>query len=143
MESVKVKEHMNHRPVCFTGEETVVEAVERFLQSNSTGGPVVNDKKEVIGFVSEQDCLRFMISVTYHSGEMSKSISEIMRTDVLTVKTYDSVLQVAEEMTGNKPKIYPVVDEDNRLVGTIDRANVLKALDIHLHAMYEDQHGFA
>ena len=143
MESVKVKEYMNHKPVCFKAHETVVEAVERFLQSHSTGGPVINDNREVIGFISEQDCLKAMLSVTYHSGEVSKSVEELMRTDVLTIKPYDSVLRLAEDMSGNKPKIYPVVDDDNRLVGSINRTNVLQALDIHLHSVFEESHGYA
>ena len=44
-------------------------------------------------------------------------------------------------MTENKPKIYPVVDKDNHLLGTIGRTEVLKAIDIHLHAIYEKGHG--
>ena len=134
---------MNHKPVSFTANETVVEAVERFLQCHSTGGPVLNSEREVIGFLSEQDCLKAMLSVTYHSGEISKSVEELMRTDVLTVKPYDSVLQIAEDMLGNKPKIYPVVDDDNKLIGSINRTDVLKALDIHLHSVFEESHGYA
>lgn len=137
MESVKVKDHMNHRPVYFKGTESIVEAVEKLLQSKSSGGPVLNDLQQVIGFLSEQDCLKAMLSSTYHSGESSVNVSELMKVEVLSVKPYDSILEIAENMSGNKPRVYPVVDDDKKLIGTIDRTNIIKALDLHLHSIYE------
>lgn len=142
MESVKIEDHMDHRPVFFKGNETIAEAVEKLLQSNKTGAPVVDDDKKVIGFLSQQDCIKEMISSTYHSGEASKDVSEVMRTDVLTKKTYESALQVAEDMSFNKPKMYPVVDDDGILKGTISRTNILRALDLHLHSLYEKGHRY-
>ena len=142
MESVKVNDHMNHRPVSFRGTETIVEAVEKLLQSNSSGGPVINEQREVIGFLSEQDCLKAMLSSTYHSGEASVSVAEVMKVDVVTVKAYDSILRLAEEMSGLRPKVYPVVDDHNHLIGSINRTNIIKALDLHLHSIYEHGHRF-
>jgi predicted transcriptional regulator len=63
-----------------------------------------------------------------------------MRTDVLTVGCDDSVLDLAEQMTKNKPKLYPVVDENGRLLGIITRNNILNAIDIHLRSFYEKGH---
>lgn len=137
MESVKIQDHMDHRPVFFKGTESVVEAVERLLQSNRTGAPVVDDEKQVIGFISEQDCITAMLSSSYHSGEPSVIVAEIMKVEVLTRKPYDSVLQVAEDMTNNKPKVYPVVDDDNILLGTINRTDIIRALDLHFNSIYE------
>lgn len=137
MESVKIKDHMNHRPVFFKGTETVVVAVERLLQSNSSGGAVVDDNKKVIGFLSEQDCLKAMLSSTYHSGEASQCVAELMNTEVLLVKPYDSVLAIAEDMLGSRPRVYPVVDDDGHLVGSVNRTDILNALDKHLHSIYE------
>lgn len=142
MESVKIQDHMDHRPVFFKGNETIAEAVEKLLQSNKTGAPVVDDDKKVIGFLSQQDCIKEMISSTYHSGEASKNVSEVMRADVLTKKPYESALQVAEDMSFNKPKMYPVVDDDGLLMGTISRTNILRALDLHLHSLYEKGHRY-
>jgi CBS domain-containing protein len=137
MESVKIKDYMDHRPVFFKGSETVVEAVEKLLIAKSSGGPVVDSNRNVIGFLSEQDCIKAMLSSSYHRGESSQNVYELMKSNVLTKKPYDSVLQLAEEMSGTKPKTYPVVDDDNHLVGCINRTNVLKALDMHLHSIYE------
>lgn len=143
MESVKIQDHMDHRPVFFKKTENIVEAVEKLLQSKRTGGPVVNDDKQVIGFISEQDCIKAMLSTSYHSGEeASLVVAEVMRTEVLTKKPYESVLQVAEDMSNNKPKVYPVVDDDNILVGLINRTDIIRALDVHFHSIYEQGQRF-
>ncbi len=57
-----------------------------------------------------------------------------MRTDVLSVKPYDSVIELAQTMLQPKPKVYPVVGDDGKLLGTICRNDVLKAIDQHMQA---------
>lgn len=133
---------MNHRPVAFRGSETIVEAVERLLQSKSSGGPVINENKQVIGFISEQDCIKAMLTSTYHSGEALQNVADVMQKNVLTKKPYDSVLQLAEDMNSNKPRVYPVVDDDLKLIGSINRTDIIQALDLHLHSIYEQGHRF-
>ena len=140
MESIKVIDYLNKRPVTFKATMTVAEAAERLLLSHQSGGPVLNDDKQVIGFLSEQDCIKRMLHDTYLS-ESYFTVKEIMSTNTLTVGSDHSIFELAQEMTEDKPKIYPVVDKDNHLIGTIGRTEVLKAIDIHLHAIYEKGHG--
>lgn len=142
MESVKVKDHMSHRPVYFKANQSVVSAVEKLLQSKSSGAPVVNDSMEILGFISEQDCLKAMLSSSYHSGEVSTSVEEVMSAAILTVKPYDSVLSVAENMSGTKPRVYPVINDDGKLVGVINRTHILNALDKEMHELYDHAHHF-
>lgn len=130
---------MTARPVSLSATMTVAEAVELLLEKKQTGGPVLGIDKKVVGFLSEQDCIQQMIESSYYRERVCK-VSEIMKTDVLSVKPYDSIIELAQLMTKQKPKIYPVVDDDGYLVGAIDRSSVLKALDMQLHSGYE-QHG--
>ena len=51
-----------------------------------------------------------------------------MHDQPLTVSESDSVVDVAELMVTQKPKIYPVVDAQKRLVGLLTREQVLRAL---------------
>jgi CBS domain-containing protein len=50
-----------------------------------------------------------------------------MRNDVLSVTPNKSITDLAQEMLGAKPKIYPVV-EQQRLVGIVTRRDILMAL---------------
>ena len=137
MESLKVCDYMSQRPVTFTTEMPVAEAVEKLLHSHQTGGPVINNKRELVGFLSEQDCLRQMIESSYYREQVAR-VKDVMVVQALSVKPYTSVLEVAQKMISERPKVYPVVDDDGVLVGSISRAQVLNAIDIQLHDGYKD-----
>lgn len=136
MESLRVADYMNQRPVLFTTEMPVAEAVEKLLNCHQTGGPVIDEKRQLVGFLSEQDCLKQMVESSYYREQVAR-VKDIMRTDVISIKPYASVIELAQQMLGDKPKLYPVVDDDQTLVGTIARHEVLKAIDIQLHDGYK------
>lgn len=129
MESLRVNDYMNKHPVTFKLEMPVAEAVERLVNNHQTGGPVLDDYNKVVGFLSEKDCLERMIESSYYREQICR-VKDIMHADVLAIKSYDSVLELAQQMLGQKPKVYPVVDDDGYLLGTIDRSQVLKAIDV-------------
>ena len=135
MESLKVKDYMNVRPVTFTGEMSLSVALDKMLTAKQIGGPVINELKQVIGFISEQDMIHKLLKVGYHCQD-SHTVSDCMRTDVLTVSGEDTIIVLAETMTENKPKIYPVVD-DGRLVGVITRRDVLTAISNQIGACFK------
>jgi len=139
MKSIRVADYMNKRPVTFNVDMTVAEASEKLIQSNQTGGPVLDVYKHVIGFLSEQECLSHLLEDTYLS-EPHATVSDMMKVDVLTVGCDDSVLDLAQNMSANRPKLYPVVDENNRLVGIITRSDILNAINVHLRSFYEKGH---
>lgn len=135
MESLKVNDYMNHYPVTFTPEMSVQEASLRFLKTRQIGGPVIDDNYRLLGFLSESDILQTMIESIYHNTHIA-NVSDIMKTDVLAVKTYDSIVELGQQMLGNKPKVYPVVDEHGNLEGTISRNDVLRAIDLHMRSSF-------
>ena len=136
MESLKVSEYMNRRPVTFTTEMPVAEAVEKLLAGHQSGGPVLDAKNKVVGFLSEQDCIEQMITSSYYREQVAR-VKDIMQNDVLSVKSYHSILEVAQRILDEKPKIYPVVDDDGYFEGTMSRANVLYAIDVQLRDGYK------
>lgn len=108
------------------GDATVTEAVRLFLKTGLPGCSVIDDSRKVIGFVSEQDCLKHMLEGRYHQSE-SRIIREIMSTPVLSVEPGMDIAELAQLMSGPKPKVYPVI-ERGRLLGEIRRSDVLRAL---------------
>lgn len=139
MESLKVADYMNRRPVKLHVDMPVAEAVESLLLSKQTGGPVLDNQNQVVGFLSEQDCLSQMITSSYYRERVCK-VGEIMKTNVLTVKGYSSILELAQTMITQKPKVYPVVDDSGALIGSINRSEVLNAIDVQLRSGYSS-HG--
>ncbi|GAB3293311.1 CBS domain-containing protein [Pseudidiomarina andamanensis] len=136
MHSLKVVDYMNRHPVSFSPEMSIEAAVSVLLQSNQRGGPVVDAQHKLVGFLSEQDCLATMLRDTYHN-EQSATVGDCMyRGDVVTIDADSSVTDLAQQMTANKPKMYPVVDAERQLIGVITRTDVLRAIDLHLRDGY-------
>ncbi|KHT50163.1 CBS domain-containing protein [Vibrio sinaloensis] len=126
MESLKVKDYMTLQAVTFSPDMSLSAALEKVLDSRYLGGPVINDKKEVIGFLSGQDLLDKLIKVSYYCQD-THIVSDCMHSEVLSVKSDTSIIELAEMMTVGKPKVYPVID-NGKLVGIITRRDVLRAI---------------
>ncbi|MDC8831300.1 CBS domain-containing protein [Alteromonas gilva] len=135
MESLLVSKYMSLHPVRLTEKMSVAEAVEMLLYHNQSGGPVLDSNGVLCGFLSEQDCIKAMVESTYYREQICR-VGEIMQSPVLTVTPGMSILEVAEKLLREKPKVYPVVDADNKLVGAITRTQILDAIDKHLRAEY-------
>ncbi|ELR64957.1 Inosine monophosphate dehydrogenase-related protein [Photobacterium marinum] len=130
MESLKVKDYMNARPVTFDPKMSLSQALDKLLTAKQIGGPVVDENRKVVGFLSEQDMIHKLLKVGYHCQD-THNVGECMRQDVLTVAPDDSIIELAETMAGQKPKIYPVVD-NGQLVGVITRRDVLSAISTQI-----------
>ncbi len=133
MESIAVQEYMNHYPVTFTTDMMVEEASLLFLKTKQIGGPVIDENGKLIGFLSESDVLSKMLETIYYNEHVA-NVADLMRKDVLTMKPYDSVIELGQLMLKNKPKVYPVINDNGKLLGTICRNDVLHAIDKHLRA---------
>ncbi|WP_133181226.1 CBS domain-containing protein [Shewanella decolorationis] len=134
MDSIKVRDHMDRQPVLLRANMSLATAVEKLLDNNKMGAAVVDDNGDLVGFLSQQDCLAVMLKSSYHC-DMTAVVKDCMRTEVLYVGPDDSILQLAEQMLGPKPKIYPVV-EQGKVVGTINRTNVLRAVNVYMQQCY-------
>lgn len=135
LRSLKVSDYMSRYPAVLTPHMPIEEAVAKLIAADLTGGPVVDVNKQVVGFLSEQDCLGMMLEGTYHN-EQSANVEDCMSSAVLTVYEDMDVLDLAQKLGANKPKLYPVIDYTNRLVGVISRTQVLKAIHSHLKQAY-------
>jgi CBS domain-containing protein len=126
MESLKVKDYMTQRTVTFTEDMSLSAALDKVMQSTHLGGPVINDKEQVIGFISEQDLLEKLVKVSYHCQD-THTVGDCMYREVLSVAPHTSIIELADMMKVGKPKMYPVID-NGRLVGVITRRDVLRAI---------------
>ncbi len=127
MESQKVKDYMIKQPVTFTADMSLSAALEKVIHSEFIGGPVVDEQRMVVGFLSEYDLLDKLVKVSYYCQD-SYQVKDCMTTNVVAVESDTPIIEVAEKMTAGRHKAYPVIDE-GKLVGLITRRVVLKAVD--------------
>jgi len=125
---VLVRDFMHPVQYIFHLDTSVEEIVKTLAKNKVVGGPVVDADQKLVGFITEQNCIKQMLNNTYYC-DSHEVASDIMRRDPLFVSPEDDVLHLAEDMLKKRPKIYPVVEE-GRILGMITRADVLKALSL-------------
>ena len=126
MESLKVRDYMTVQAVTFKPEMSLSAALEKVMKSSYLGGPVINEKEEVIGFLSGHDLLDKLVKVSYYCQD-THIVSDCMHPDVISVGPDTSIIELADMMQVGKPKVYPVID-NGKLVGIITRRDVLRAV---------------
>ncbi|OUS29305.1 hypothetical protein A9Q99_09350 [Gammaproteobacteria bacterium 45_16_T64] len=121
-----VRDYMRKKDLSFDVRDDVADIAATLVEHELTGAPVIGADGVVLGFVSEQDCIKEMLNTAFHC-ELTATAADIMRSDVLTVDGGMEISVLAEQMCGNKPKMYPVT-ENGTCVGLITRPDVLRAL---------------
>lgn len=127
MHSILVKNYMQKKVFAISAKTNTNQVVATLLKSGLTGLPVVDENQRVVGFVSEQDCIKEMLHGAFFCEE-PPAVDKLMQTNVLTVAPDTSIVELAQTMLDNKPKNYPVVNSEGKLVGVINRRDVLRAL---------------
>lgn len=131
LNNLQVKEFMSGKTIAFTKEMNLQMAVEKLLTSNLIGGPVIDDQGKVVGWLSEQDCMAKLMEASYYSDH-SALVGDVMSTETLTIASTLSIMDLAQKMIHEKPKMYPVLDTDNVYIGLITRKQVLGAMKTQL-----------
>lgn len=126
MLNTKVRDFMQHKLPHITPTTEMTAAISELQKFKLLGAPVFDDNKCLVGFISEQELLKPLMQNSYFCDGVVK-VSQLMRTDVVTVSGDMNIIELAEQMQPGKPKNYPVVD-GTTVIGMIGRSNILKAL---------------
>lgn len=125
--SAKVKDYMAANLITLSPQMEVMQAISILLKNRISGAPVIDDMDNMVGILSEKDCLQVALESGYHEGRGGK-VSDYMSNKVATVNADDSIIEIAKMFIDTPYKRFPVID-DNRLVGQISRRDALKAID--------------
>ncbi len=123
---ILVREYMKSLLLYFAETDSVEHVANTLVQHRELGAPVLDERKHLVGFVTEQDCMKQMLNDSYYAQEHLLA-RDVMSRNTVHVTPDEDITHLAEDMIGDKPKIYPVC-EDGRVVGIITRSDVLKAL---------------
>lgn len=127
MESIKISDCMSHQFVSFSARQTVLDAATKLLKNELLGGPVIDDHGHLIGWISEQDCIGVVSQILYYSERVAM-VGDVMITPVDSVSPDASALDLAEDMKHHKRKIYPVIDDNGKVLGVVSRRNILRRM---------------
>ena len=128
IKSCLVKDYMTRTLVTFKPETSVLDAIHVLVKHRIAGAPVVDDAGNLVGMLSELDCLKVALQAGYH-GEYGGPVRDYMSPDVKTVNAEMSIVDLAQRFLDSRFRRFPVTDR-NRLVGQISRRDVLRALEL-------------
>ena len=124
---VTVRDYMSATLVTFTPDTDILAAINQLITRRISGAPVVDRQGNLVGVLSEKDCLHAALQASYH-GESAGAVAEYMHGEVKTVDADANIADVAAMFLREDYRRYPVIRE-NRLVGQISRRDVLRALE--------------
>ncbi len=125
--NIKVSDYMTRNLITFRPEQHVMEVMEKLIKHRISGGPVVNEKNELLGIISEGDCMKQISDSRYYNMPMSEAtVEKHMNCQVETIDGELNVFDAAKLFIEKKHRRFPIV-ENGKLVGQISQKDVIKA----------------
>ena len=123
-----VREIMTRSLVTLRPEMTIAAAAEELLAHEISGAPVIGEEGELLGLLSEYDCLRAVASAQYQldAHDAAETVADLMTTDCRSVEPGLDLFGLAHEFVRLRMRRFPVL-EDGRLVGQVSRRDALRA----------------
>ena len=126
-----IQDCMRRRPLTINLDANLVEAIEIIFEYKLTGLTVTDSSGQVVGILSELDCIKAVLNAIYNDGDPEHSlIRDVMCQEVVSCQPNDSIVEVAQSMLESRQRRRPVI-EDGRLVGQVSSSNILWALMEH------------
>jgi predicted transcriptional regulator len=121
-----VSDYMDKSFITLQPDMDVYKAIQILLDGKITGAAVVDDKENLVGILSEKDCLRTLIHDAY-SNLPSAKVSDYMTKNPVTIHPDLDVFTVADIFLNRTFRRLLVVKE-GKLVGQITRRDLLRAI---------------
>lgn len=126
-EAKTAKQAMSRGLVTLHPEMDVLEALRILVEQQLSGAPVVDQIGNLIGMLTERDCMQIALGAGYHSEDGGR-VENFMTRSVVTVDANTPVTEIAERFATSHFRRLPVM-EQGRLIGIISRRDVLKQLE--------------
>lgn len=122
-----VSDYMTKKLITFRPDQPVAEVMEILIKNRISGGPVVNERNELLGIISEGDCIKQISDSRYYNMPMdNETVDKHMIKNVETIDGNLNVFDAAKQFIDSKRRRFPIV-ENGKLVGQISQKDILIA----------------
>ncbi len=101
------------------------EAARLMFRNRVSGLPVTEPDGTLIGIITEADFLRLEVERQEGARDQVATVGEVMSIGVVTIRPEMEIYEAAKIMAVQEVRRLPVVDDDNRLLGVISRADIV------------------
>jgi CBS domain-containing protein len=116
--------------VCLSPDLTLDKVSDHLTKHNLPGAPVVDAAKNLLGYVSEYDCLAKLMQSTYYCDN-TLCAQDVMSTAEISTTAGISLIDLASKFNDNKVNVMPVVETSGtgkKVIGVISRGDVMREL---------------
>ncbi len=127
---LSARDIMARNLVTFRPEMSVMAAIGIMLRKRISGAPVVNESKEMLGMLSEYDCLRILSAGEYSAEdhEEEDTVEVWMSKDPHTIPPELDIYSLAHLLLDTGVRRLPVV-EGGKVIGQVSRRDVLRGIE--------------
>ena len=127
LRSVSLRDYMLPHPVKVRADDSISDAVKVIIDNKVSGVCVVDERDNLVGILSELDCLRAMLGSVYNNTDLGK-VRDYMASDNLVVAhPNEDIVNVAQDMLTKNKRRRPVV-ENGKLIGQITCRQLMRAM---------------
>lgn len=127
-QALKVEDYMARKLITFRPDQPMHEVVDALMKHRISGGPVVNNDGELVGVISEGDCLKEVVKGKYDNMPIFTGlVEEHMAKNVITVNPDLNIFEAAKMFLEKRLRRFPVIF-DGKLIGQISQKDVMKAV---------------
>jgi CBS domain-containing protein len=127
LQSVNLRDYMLLNPVKVHPQDNVMDAMKVIIDNKISGVCVVDADMNLLGVLSELDCLRAVLGAVYNNTSIG-TVSDYMASDNLVVAhPNEDIVDVAQDMLLKNKRRRPVV-ENGKLIGQITCRQLLSAV---------------
>ena len=122
-----VSDIMTRRLILFNPDQSIHEVMKTFIKHRISGGPVVSKAGELVGIISEADCMKEISESRYFNMPiLDKSVGHFMTQKVDTIESSMNVFDAAAKFSKSSRRRYPVLEKGS-LVGQVSRKDIVVA----------------
>lgn len=122
-----VSDYMTTKLITFRPDQPISEVMEILINRRISGGPVINEKNELLGIISEGDCIKQISESRYYNMPVeNNTVDKHMVKNVETISGDLNIFEAAEQFINSKRRRFPIV-ENGKLVGQISQKDILIA----------------
>src|SRR5512144_666991 len=140
---IRVRDVKTTNVLAISKYDSIVKVANVLTEKNISGLPVVDKENKVIGIITQadilsmvgvsrehtfKDLLKYMLGERLPERRIGDLVGDIMTSPALTIKPDTNVAEAVKIMDEKKIRRLTVVDESNKLIGVLTRADILKAV---------------
>ena len=128
LKSVKAQDYMSKQWVTFKPSTDLFTAINQLLEYRLCAAPVVDEQGRLVGILAETDCLKAILTLTYHEEEKGGTVGDYMSTQVRSIASDADIIAAAKIFIETPHSRLPVLS-DGVIVGLLSRTDVLRAVE--------------